>query len=322
MTRVLSHPIIRFVARRVLYSLIVLLGVTVVVFALVHLVPGDPVRIALGTRYTPEVYEALRSASGLDRPILSQFFGYVGSALTGDLGVSFRNGDPVTVTLMERLPATLSLAAAGIVIAALIALPAGTYSALREGRLSDAIVRVTSQFGVSIPDFWLGILLIGLFSTTLGWLPTSGYRPLFTDPAGWLSHIILPGLTVGVVAAAIMTRYVRAAVLDVAAMGYVRTARSKGLSPRVVTFRHTVRNALVPILTITGIQLATLLGGVIVVEVVFAWPGLGRLVYNAVAARDYPVIQGAVLLIAALFLAINLIVDVLYAVVDPRIRLA
>lgn len=322
MTRVLSHPIARFVARRVLYSLIVLLGVTVVVFALVHLVPGDPVRIALGTRYTPEAYEALRSASGLDRPILSQFFGYVGSALTGDLGVSFRNGDPVTVTLMERLPATLSLAAAGIVIAALIALPAGTYSALREGRLSDAIVRVTSQFGVSIPDFWLGILLIGLFSTTLGWLPTSGYRPLFTDPAGWLSHIILPGLTVGVVAAAIMTRYVRAAVLDVAAMGYVRTARSKGLSPRVVTFRHTVRNALVPILTITGIQLATLLGGVIVVEVVFAWPGLGRLVYNAVAARDYPVIQGAVLLIAALFLAINLIVDVLYAVVDPRIRLA
>ena len=322
MTRVLSHPIIRFVARRVLYSLIVLLGVTVVVFALVHLVPGDPVRIALGTRYTPEAYEALRSASGLDRPILSQFFGYVGSALTGDLGVSFRNGDPVTVTLMERLPATLSLAAAGIVIAALIALPAGTYSALREGRLSDAIVRVTSQFGVSIPDFWLGILLIGLFSTTLGWLPTSGYRPLFTDPAGWLSHIILPGLTVGVVAAAIMTRYVRAAVLDVAAMGYVRTARSKVLSPRVVTFRHTVRNALVPILTITGIQLATLLGGVIVVEVVFAWPGLGRLVYNAVAARDYPVIQGAVLLIAALFLAINLIVDVLYAVVDPRIRLA
>lgn len=322
MPTVLTHPILRFVARRVLYSLVVLVGVTVVVFALVHLVPGDPVRIALGTRYTPEAYDALRTASGLDRPIVSQFFGYVGSALTGDLGVSFRNGDPVTVTLLERLPATLSLGLAGIVIALAIALPAGTYSALREGRISDAIVRVTSQFGVSVPDFWMGILLIALFATTLGWLPTSGYRPLFGDPGGWLRHIILPGLTVGVVAAAIMTRYVRAAVLEVAAMGYVRTARSKGLSPRVVTFRHTVRNALVPILTITGIQLATLLGGVIVVEVVFAWPGLGRLVYNAVAARDYPVIQGAVLLIAALFLAINLLVDVLYAVVDPRIRLA
>ena len=313
--------VLRFVARRLVYSAVVLFGVLVVVFALVHLVPGDPVRIALGTRYTPEAYEALRSASGLDRPLISQFFGYIGSALTGDLGVSFRNGDPVTVTLLERLPATLSLGFAGIVIALALALPAGIYSALREGKLSDVIVRVTSQFGVSIPDFWMGILLIALFSTVLGWLPTSGYRPLFEDPAGWLRHIILPGVTIGLVAAAILTRYVRSAVLEVAASGYVRTARSKGLSPRVVTFRHTVRNALVPILTITGIQLATLLGGVIVVEVVFAWPGLGRLVFNAVAARDYPLIQGAVLLIAALFLLINLLVDVLYAVVDPRIRL-
>lgn len=313
--------VLRFVARRLLYSAVVMFGVLVVVFALVHLVPGDPVRIALGTRYTPEAYEALRSASGLDRPLISQFFGYIGSALTGDLGVSFRNGDPVTVTLLERLPATLSLGFAGIVIALALALPAGIYSALREGKLSDVIVRITSQFGVSIPDFWMGILLIALFSTVLGWLPTSGYRPLFEDPAGWLRHIILPGVTIGVVAAAILTRYVRSAVLEVASSGYVRTARSKGLPPRVVTFRHTVRNALVPILTITGIQLATLLGGVIVVEVVFAWPGLGRLVFNAVAARDYPLIQGAVLLIAALFLLINLLVDVLYAVVDPRIRL-
>ncbi|MCV7414516.1 ABC transporter permease [Mycolicibacterium litorale] len=317
-----AHPVVRFLARRVAYSLVVLIGVLIVVFALVQLVPGDPVRIALGTRYTPEAYEALRSASGLDRPLIVQFFSYLGNALTGDLGVSFRNGDPVTATLLDRLPATVSLGLVGIVFAMLIAVPAGIYSALHEGRASDAIVRITSQFGVSIPDFWLGILLIALFSSTLGWLPTSGYRPLFDDPAGWLRHIILPGLTVGVVAAAIMTRYIRSAVLEVASTGYVRTARSKGLPPRVVTARHTVRNALIPVLTITGIQLATILGGVIVVEVVFAWPGLGRLVYNAVAARDYPVIQGAVLLMAALFLLINLIVDVLYAVVDPRIRLS
>jgi peptide/nickel transport system permease protein len=318
----MSHPALRFLIRRVGYSLVVLIGVLIVVFALVQLVPGDPVRIALGTRYTPEAYDALRAASGLDRPIVAQFFSYAGSALTGDLGVSFRNGDPVAGILLDRLPATVSLALFGIVIALLIALPAGIWSALHEGKVSDAIVRVTSQFGVSIPDFWLGILLIALFSTTLGWLPTSGYRPLLQDPLGWLSHLVLPGLTVGLVAAAILTRYVRSAVLEVAAMGYVRTARSKGLSPRVVTLRHTVRNALVPILTITGIQLATILGGVIVVEVVFAWPGLGRLVYNSVAARDYPVIQGAVLLIAVLFLVINLIVDMLYAVVDPRIRLS
>lgn len=322
MTAWVTHPVVRFLARRVAYSLVVLVGVLVVVFALVQLVPGDPVRIALGTRYTPEAYTALRSASGLDRPLIVQFFSYLGHALTGDLGVSFRNGDPVTATLLDRLPATVSLGLVGIVIALLIAVPAGIWSALREGRISDTIVRITSQFGVSVPDFWMGILLIALFSSTLGWLPTSGYRPLFDDPLGWLRHIILPGLTVGLVAAAILTRYIRSAVLEVAGMGYVRTARSKGLSPQVVTFRHTVRNALVPILTITGIQLATILGGVIVVEVVFAWPGLGRLVYNAVAARDYPVIQGAVLLMAALFLLINLVVDVLYAVVDPRIRLS
>ncbi|SDC46330.1 peptide/nickel transport system permease protein [Mycolicibacterium neoaurum] len=314
--------IVKFLARRLAYSAVVLVGVVIVVFTLVHLVPGDPVRIALGTRYTPQAYDALRTASGLDQPLLTQFFQYLGRAVTGDLGVSFRNGAPVTEVLLERLPATVSLALVGIAIALLIALPAGTWAALHEGRASDALVRVTSQFGVSVPDFWLGILLISLFSTTLGWLPTSGYRPLLEDPAGWLRHIILPGLTVGVVAAAIMTRYIRSAVLEVAAMGYVRTARSKGLPPRTVTLRHTVRNALVPILTITGIQLGTILGGVIVVEVVFAWPGIGRLVYTSVAARDYPVIQGAVLLIAVLFLAINLLVDLLYAIVDPRIRLS
>ncbi|MEH3134307.1 MAG: ABC transporter permease [Mycolicibacterium neoaurum] len=314
--------IVKFLARRLAYSAVVLIGVVIVVFTLVHLVPGDPVRIALGTRYTPQAYDALRTASGLDQPLLTQFFQYLGRAVTGDLGVSFRNGAPVTQVLLERLPATVSLALVGIAIALLIALPAGTWAALHEGRVSDALVRITSQFGVSVPDFWLGILLISLFSTTLGWLPTSGYRPLLEDPAGWLRHIILPGLTVGVVAAAIMTRYIRSAVLEVAAMGYVRTARSKGLPPRTVTLRHTVRNALVPILTITGIQLGTILGGVIVVEVVFAWPGIGRLVYTSVAARDYPVIQGAVLLIAVLFLAINLLVDLLYAIVDPRIRLS
>jgi peptide/nickel transport system permease protein len=320
MKTLFTSSIVRFLARRLLYSLVVLLGVLIVVFGLVHLVPGDPVRIALGTRYSPDAYQTLRAASGLDRPIVEQFFGYIGSALTGDLGVSFRNGDPVTLTLLDRLPATLSLAVVGIVIALLISVPAGIWAALREGRISDAVVRISSQFGVSIPDFWMGLLLIALFASTLGWLPTSGYQALSDNPTGWLRHVILPGLTVGLVAGAIMTRYIRSALLDVASMGYVRTARSKGLPPRVVTLRHIVRNALIPVLTITGIQLATILGGVIVVEVVFAWPGIGRLVYTAVAARDYPLIQGAVLLIAALFLLINLVVDVLYAVVDPRIR--
>ncbi|MBF4457455.1 MULTISPECIES: ABC transporter permease [unclassified Pseudoclavibacter] len=311
-----------FLGWRLLYSAIVLLGVLVVVFSLVHFVPGDPVRLALGTRYTQEAYDALRAASGLDRPILEQFFSYVGNALTGNLGVSFRNGDAVTTTLLERLPATLSLAGVGLVIALLISVPAGIWSALREGRVSDGVIRVTSQFGVSIPDFWMGMLLIGLFSSTLGWLPSSGYSSISEDPADWARHVLLPGLTVGLVAGAIMTRYIRSAVLEVASMGYVRTAKSKGLSAWTVTMRHIVRNALVPVLTIAGIQLATILGGVIVVEVVFAWPGLGRLVYDAVSSRDYPLIQGSVLLIAVMFLAVNFIVDVLYALVDPRIRLS
>lgn len=318
----IHNATVRFLARRLLYSAIVLAGVMVVVFSLVHLVPGDPIRIALGTRYTPEAYEALKVASGLDRPLWEQLFSYIGNAVTGDLGVSFRNGTPVTLSLLDRLPATLSLAGVGLLIALLISLPAGIWSALHEGRISDAIVRVSSQFGVSIPDFWMGMLIILVFSSLLGWLPSSGYVPFTESPMLWLRHVTLPAVTVGIVAGAIMTRYIRAAVLEVAAMGYVRTAKSKGLKPAIITFRHIVRNALIPVLTIAGIQLATILGGVIVVEVVFAWPGLGRLVFDSVAARDYPMIQGAVLLIAALFLLINLIVDILYAVVDPRIRLS
>ena len=320
--RVAPAQLLRFLGTRLLSSAVVLLGVLVVVFALVHLVPGDPVRLALGTRYTPEAYEALRAASGLDRSLPEQFVSYLAHALTGDLGVSFRNGQPVTTTLLQRLPATISLAVVGLVIALLISIPAGVYSALHEGRVSDVVVRLTSQFGVSVPDFWLGMLLISLFSVTLGLLPASGYVSFTDDPTGWLRQVTLPGVTVGLVAGAIMTRYIRAAVIDVASSGYIRTAVSKGLPRRIVVSRHIVRGALVPVLTIAGIQLATILGGVIVVEVVFAWPGLGRLVYDAVAARDYPLIQGAVLLVAVMFIVVNLIVDVLYAVVDPRIRAA
>lgn len=317
-----ASPLLKFLGLRLLSSLVVLLGVLIVVFAIVHLVPGDPIRLALGTRFSQSSYDALRAASGLDRPLVEQFFLYTGHALTGDLGVSFRSGQPVTGILLGRLPATASLALFGIFVALVIALPAGIWSALHEGRLSDVIVRLTSQVGVSIPDFWLGMLLITLFSVVLRVLPSSGYTPITEEPLSWLQHILLPGLTVGTVAGAIMTRYIRSAVIDVAGAGFVRTAASKGLPRSIVTFRHILRNALVPVLTIAGIQLATVLGGVVVVEVVFAWPGLGLLVYESVAARDYPVIQGAILLVAVMFLVVNFVVDILYALVDPRIRLA
>ena len=310
-----------FLLKRLGHALIVMLGVSIVVFTLVHLVPGDPVRLALGTRFDQETYDALRQASGLDQPLLQQYFSYLGNAVTGNLGVSFRSGEPVTELLLQRLPATLSLALMAVVIALLIAFPFGTASALSRGKPIDVLVRLFSQFGVSIPDFWLGLMLIMLFSTALGWLPSSGYVALADDPAGWLRAVLLPALTVGTSTGAIMTRYVRSSVLETLGAEHVRTARAKGLRERTVLLSHVLRNALVPVITVGGTQLAGLLGGVVVVEVVFAWPGLGRLVYDSVSARDYPLIQGAVLLIAVLFLVINVLVDVLYSRVDPRIKL-
>lgn len=310
----------RYILRRLGQSLIVLLGVTVVVFAIVHLVPGDPIRIAMGTRYDPDVYAALREASGLDRPLVEQYFTYLVNAVQGNLGVSFRSGQPVTELLLARLPATASLAGMAVLIGLLIAFPLGIFSAVRNGGVLDMVVRALSQFGVSLPNFWLGMLLILLFSSTLGWLPPSGYMSLTDDPVGWLKRVIMPATTVGVVTGSILTRYVRSSVLETLSQDHVRTAHSKGLRSNVILARHVVRNALVPVITVTGTQIASILGGVIVVEVVFAWPGLGLLVYDAVQARDYPLLQGAILLIAFIFLLINFLVDLLYAKVDPRIQ--
>jgi peptide/nickel transport system permease protein len=309
----------RYVLRRVGQAAVVLLGVSFIVFMLMQLVPGDPVRVALGTRFDPETYAALRERAGLDQPLLVQYLTYLANAVTGDLGVSFRSGQPVTTTLLDRLPATLSLAGMSLLIALLIAIPLGMVSATRSGKLSDYVATVFSQIGVSIPDFWMAILLILLFTSTLGWLPPSGYVPFGEDPLGWLEHIILPAVTVGVVSGSILTRFVRSSVLESMSRDYVRTATSKGLPGGVVLRRHVIRGALVPVVTVTGVQLATLLGGVVVVEVIFAWPGLGRLTYDAVQARDYPVMQGAVLLFATIFLLVNLLVDLLYAALDPRI---
>lgn len=309
-----------YVVRRLLQAVVVLLGVSVLVFLVVHLVPGDPVRVALGTRFDPETYAALRARAGLDQPLAVQYVTWLGDALTGDLGVSFRSGRPVTAILLERLPATLTLAGAGLLVALLIALPLGVLAAVRHRTWIDHVATVMSQLGVSIPDFWMGIMLILVLSLTLGWLPPSGYVSPLADPAGWLRRLIMPALTVGVVSGSILTRFVRSSMLDVLGRDHVRTARAKGLPRRVVLTRHVLRNALVPVVTVTGLQLGFLLGGVIVIEEVFSWPGLGQLALIAVERRDYPVLQGTVLLIAVVFLVLNLLVDLLYAALDPRIR--
>lgn len=289
------------------------------VFLLVHLVPGDPIRLALGTRFDQATYDALRERAGLDLPLPVQYLSWAASALTGDLGVSFRSGDPVTSLILERLPATLSLAMASIAVALAVSIPLGTLSALRPRSVIDHVATLVSQAGISVPDFWMGILLILLFAGTFGVLPASGYVPLSEDPVAWASHLVLPAITVGVVSGSILTRFVRSSVLEAIGQDHVRTARSKGLAARTVLRWHVLRNALLPLVTVTGVQLAYLLSGVVVVEIVFAWPGLGQLALQSVQARDYPVLQGAVLLFAVVFLVINLLVDLLYARLDPRI---
>lgn len=308
-----------YVLRRAAQALVVMLGVSVVVFALVHLVPGDPIRTSLGTRFDPQTYELLRQRAGFDRPLPVQYAAWLGGALTGDLGVSFRSGQPVTAILLQRVPATASLTLAALTVALLLALPLGVVSAVRSGSAVDRAATVVSQVGVSMPDFWMAILLILLFAGALGVLPSAGYVGFLEDPVGWARHLVLPAVTVGVVSGSILTRFVRAAVLESLGQDFTRTARAKGLRERVVLVRHVLRTAWVPIVTVTGLQLATLLGGIIVVEVIFAWPGLGDLVLAAVERRDYPVVQGAVLLLAVVFLVVNLLVDLLYAVLDPRI---
>lgn len=308
----------RYLLGRVAQAAVVLLGVAVLVFAVLRLVPGDPVRSALGTRYTEESAQALRERSGLDQPWPVQLWQFLSQAVTGDLGVSFRTGRPVTAVILERLPATLSLAVVAILIALVIALTFGTIAALRARTAVDAGVTTLSQAGISIPDFWMGILLIVFVAPLVG-LPVTGYTPLTEGPGPWLSSVILPALTVGVTSGSILARFVRSTVLEALGAEHVRTARAKGLSGSSVLTWHVLRNAMLPLVTITGVQLAYLLSGVVVVEIVFAYPGLGELALQAVRARDYPLLQGAVLLFAAFFLLINLLVDLSYAALDPRV---
>ncbi|MCB9155945.1 MAG: ABC transporter permease [Caldilineaceae bacterium] len=312
----------QYILQRLLTTLAVLIGVTFVVFLIIQLVPGDPARVILGVQANDENVAALRARLGLDEPFWTQYGSWLGNALRGDLGKSLITGQPVTPQIMQRLPATLQLSGLALLIGMLIAFPAGIISALRPGTPLDVVTSLISQIGVTIPDFWLGILLALFFSLVLGWLPPSGYTPISEDFGDWLAHIILPALTAGIISAAIQTRFIRSAMLEVLNQDYVRTGRAKGLAPTTVVLRHALKNALIPIVTIIGLQITALISSVVVVEVVFAWPGLGRLALDAVLDRDYPVLQGTVLAMAALLTLVNLAVDLLYFALDPRIEYA
>jgi peptide/nickel transport system permease protein len=309
-----------YLVRRLGATVPVLLVVSAVVFSLIHLTPGDPVSIMLREESDPATAAALRRELGLDRPLPVQYLTWLGRAVRGELGRSIRTNQPVTEAIRDRLPVTLWLAAAATALALLVALPAGIVSAVRRNSVADVAGTLVALSGVSLPNFWLAILLIFLFSVTLGWLPPLGYVSPLRDPSGGLRSLLLPAITLGTAMAAIVMRMTRSSLLEVLQLDYVRTARAKGLAERPVLLRHALRNALVPVVTVVGLQAGALLGGAIITETIFALPGVGRLLVDAIFQRDFPIVQGVVLLLALNFLLVNLLVDLAYAWLDPRIR--
>jgi len=304
---------IRYVGLRLLLAIPALWLILTMVFLLAHIVPGDPAAQMLGEGARAEDILQLRHTLGLDQPLGVQYEKYFVGVLHGNLGQSFHFQEPVTNVILDHYPATLELALVALLVCAAISIPAGILAAARRAGGADHAVGVLTLLGLSVPNFALGPLLMLFFSVRLGWLPVSG--------RGGISHLVLPAITLGAALAAILTRMVRASVMEELASDYVRTARAKGLSERAVLWRHAFRNALIPTLTIIGLQFGTLLAGAIITETIFSWPGIGRLTVQAIEARDFPLLQGCILLIAVTYVAVNLATDFVYALVDPRLRL-
>jgi peptide/nickel transport system permease protein len=330
----------RYAIRRGLTIVPVLLGVSVLVFSFIHLIPGDPALTMLGERATPEKVAEVRARLGLDRPIWQQYVLYIGNAVRGDLGVSIVRGDPVASDLLRRFPATVELAMAAIVVAIALGIPIGVASAVWRNSPLDSLARLGALTGVSMPIFWLGLVLAWFFGVELRILPT-GFRLasgtsfvpwtnfVFLDAAlqgDWatladaIRHLILPALALATIPLAVIARMTRASMLEVLSREYIRTAEAKGLSRRAVILRHALRNALLPVLTVVGLQVGRLLAGAILTETIFSWPGIGLWVYESIESRDYAIVQGVSLFIAVIVVGVNLVTDVLYAAVDPRIK--
>ncbi|MCQ9369228.1 ABC transporter permease [Brevibacterium sp. 50QC2O2] len=313
---------LRFLSVRLLQFAITLVIASVVVFALLNLLPGSAAQVALGVNATPEAVAALEAEYGLDRPLPVQYLHWVGGILHGDFGTSYVTQAPVGPVISGSVQVTLILVVAAVVVSLLIAVPVGTLAAVSHRRPLGAVISALGQVGVAIPSFLAAILLVLVFSVNLGWLPSSGWVVPAVDPAGFLRSLILPVLALSLVQAAILSRYVRSAVLDVLGEDFLRTARAKGLTRGAAVVRHGLRNAAVPVLTVTGLQLSALLVGAVVVEQVFVLPGMGSELVRAVGNRDLVTVQGIVLVLVFMVLVINLLVDVLYTIIDPRIRRA
>jgi ABC-type dipeptide/oligopeptide/nickel transport system permease component len=302
----------RYLVRRLMLTIPVLLGVATLVFALIHLVPGDPAQAMLGEGATQQDVEALRKNLGLDRPLTAQYESFLGGLARGDLGRSFRFGTPVADEIRRRLPQTAILAACAMTFAIALAIPLGIVAAVFRGRLPDHAAMTLALAGISMPGFWLGPLLAIVFAVRLGWLPVSG--------SGTPAHLILPSVTLGAALAAILARMTRASVIEELRELYVTAARARGLSRTRAIVRHAFRNSLIPVVTIIGLQLGAVLTGTIITETIFAWPGVGRLLIQAINTRDYPLVQGCILFISVTYVAMNLLTDLAYGLLDPRIR--
>ena len=329
-----------YTGRRLLGLIPVLLGISILVFLFLHLIPGDPAVVLLGERATPQQVEALREKLGLNEPLPTQYMLFLRNLLTGDLGTSHFNLLPIRDQLASRWPATFELALSAMLFAVIVGVPLGILAAVRKNSLWDNASTIFSLIGVSMPVFWLGLLLIYFFAVNLQWLPPSGRISIeggnaFKAISGFflldallqrrafgdvLSHLILPALALGTIPLAILMRITRSAMLEVLSQDYVRTARAKGLAERIVIFRHALKNALLPVVTIIGLQFGTLLGGAILTETIFSWPGIGSWIYEGILNRDYPVVQGGVVFVALVFVIVNLLVDLSYALLDPRIQ--
>jgi peptide/nickel transport system permease protein len=309
-----------YLVRRLLALIPVMAVVVTVVFLLIHLIPGDPVAVMLGPDATPAMIDATREALGLNRPLHQQLLLFYSRILRGDLGQSYFLDRPVTQALWERAEPTIVLTLSALFVAVAIGVPSGLVAGAYQGSLGDRVLMTTALLGVCVPGFWLSLNFIYLFAVRLGWLPAAGYASLFTDPVQALRYMVLPAVSLGFNQSALIARIARSCMVEVLQQDYIRTARAKGLPQRTVVFLHAFRNALVPVVTVIGITMAILIGGAVVTEIVFNIPGLGRLIISAILRRDYPVVQGVVLVTAASYVLINLAVDMVYAFIDPRIR--
>jgi peptide/nickel transport system permease protein len=317
----------RYFVQRVLQLIPVLILVSVAVFLIIRIIPGDPVLVMLGidpeerARISEEQYESLKHQLGYDRPIYVQYINWVSRIVQGDMGLSLRSRRPIFDVIFERYPATLYLALTALLTGVLIAIPTGVIAAMRQNTSVDYAAMGFALWGIAVPNFWLALMLIVLFSLKLGWLPSIGYASPLENPWLFLQHVFLPAIVMGTDLAAPLTRYIRAEMLEQLTQDYVRTAWAKGLPARMVIVRHALKNSLIAAVTVIGLQTARLLGGSTIVETVFSWPGVGRLLIEGIYSRDYPIVQGAVLLIAVTFVFINLFVDIVYKWLDPRIKL-